>query len=335
MDLQDIIDYLYSAIDISKFRYKILEFEEDLELISGNFFISPNFSGLNCLMIFVEINKKNYSYLIDRKTLTYRKSQINLDSINFFPINLKLDRSIYYGTVFDGILIQQKTKRTFVITDVYQFRGKNLEDDKLNSKLINIKTYLNNVYNPSMGDIELLINKINDITYIEKLVITDIPKYKTLPIRGIVFHPEVSGTKLIYLFNNKIKSEEPKAETKKPKIRLICKTDEPVIITFEMRKTNIPDVYKLFLIEKIKRSGKDILMCRKMDIAYIPTKQCSFMCRELVKMSPNGKVLMKCKYDIEKEKWIPIEKDITKKIPSFISEIETKMDVLEDFSDNE
>lgn len=334
--MQDVIDYLYSVVNISKFRYKILEFEEDLDLISDNYFLSPNFSGLNCLMIFVEINKKNHSYLIDKNTLKYRRSHVVLEDVKSYPINVKLERTIYYGSVFDGILVQQKNKKLFIITDVYQFRGKNIEDEKINLKLMNIKTYFDSVYNPSSSnDIEISINKLYPITHIEKMVTVDIPKNKTIPIRGIVFYPEISDTKLIFLFNNKIKSDEVKKEVRKPKIRLICKTDEPVIITFEMRKTNIPDVYKLFLIEEIKREGKKVLMCKKIDIAYIPTKQCSFMCRELIKMSSNEKVLMNCKYDKEKEKWVPIGKETTKKIPSFVSEIEAKMDIIEDFSDND
>ena len=52
------------------------------------------------------------------------------------PINIKLDNSIYNGTIIDGIFIKHDKKREkfYVITDLYLFRGVSTEKDKINMK---------------------------------------------------------------------------------------------------------------------------------------------------------------------------------------------------------
>jgi len=384
MENIDIINFIYTNVDLSKFRFKLLENEDDLKLLGENFQVSPNFSGLNCLMVFLKIKKNKYSVLIDRKTLNYKRALVKIENVHIIPFNLELDDSIYNGSIFDGTYITQQNRKVFIITDVYYFRGENIENDKLSNKLININAYFNSNYSvlEKKNELEIMTNKIDPIVKAEKLIKELIPKIKTLPIRGIVFYPEISGTKLIYLFNselkfnrfekndktkfneikhieinneikhNEIKHDEIKYDEikhdeikhkeinndkiehikeEKKKVRYISKTDDEIIITFEMRKTSMPDVYNLYLIDDKNELKKKIL--KKIDIAYIPTKQCSFMCRELIKQNILERLLMKCKFDTEKEKWIPVEKNNINKIPSTINEIEDKMEVIEEIEE--
>jgi hypothetical protein len=96
-----------------------------------------------------------------------------------------------------------------------------------------------------------------------------------------------------------------------------------------MRKTDITDVYKLFAVEKINKDGKEILRTNKMGIAYIPTDKCSTLCKTLTSTKPT-RLLMKCQFIQEKNKWMPIEEETKAKIPSLITEIEKKMDIIEE-----
>src|SRR5947207_5256190 len=93
---QQLINYIYSTVELSNFNYKLLEYEADLNLLTKDkYFVSANYSGSNCLLIFVKIKERFFSYLVDRKTLTYNKNSINLDNIKIIPVNIKLDESIY------------------------------------------------------------------------------------------------------------------------------------------------------------------------------------------------------------------------------------------------
>ena len=395
---QQLIDYIYSVIDISKFKYKLLEVYDDLQsLKTAKYYISGNYTGPNCLMVFTRNKDRFYSFIVDRKTLSYKQSQINIDNVNMNPIELGLDESVYDGTIIDGILSQTDDKKVYIITDLYMFRGEDMTHEKVKYKLINIKKYLDTYINTDthINNITVTVNNLYEIGEIKNLVYKVIPQTKQLPVRGIAFYPDISGTKLIYLFNKTTQHQPPDChkqydnqydkharnsqgynhrdkympteqftqqryqqhnqhnetpgsfqkqysnnannnnssddlitQPSKTKYRYICKTTEPVIITFELRRTEQYDVYKLFLIFPCNNDGKNILKTKRFGIAYIPTIECSKMCKNLTVTT--GKVLMKCKYDDAKEKWIPIEPDTKKKCPDYVSTLEEKMDIVID-----
>lgn len=399
---QQLIDYIYSMVDISKFKYRLLEVHDDLQLLTtAKYHISGNYTGPNCLMVFTRNKDRYYSFLVDRKTLSYKQSQLNIDNVVMNPIELGLEESIYDGTIIDGILSQTEDSKVYIITDLYIFRGEDLTREKVKYKLINIKKYLDTYINQdnNINSITVTVNNLYDVCDIKNLVYKVIPQTKQLPVRGIAFYPDLSGTKLIYLFNKVTSTHETQKPFVKPygnndstfkynqsdkrpqrvisntkisdtyspdtkypdtiqhkdsthnfgksysnngssnsspddtqpsktKYRYICKTSEPVILTFEIRRTEQFDVYKLFLVSPCNEGGKNVLKTRRFGIAYIPTLACSKMCKDLT--ITTGKVLMKCKYDDIKEKWIPIEPDKTKKCPDYVSTLEEKMDVIMD-----
>jgi hypothetical protein len=207
---EQLVNYIYKVIDISRFKFELLQYENELhQLTERKYFLSVNFSGSNCLLIFTKIKDTFYACLIDRKTLSYNRQKVNINDVITFPINLKLDKDIYNGTIFDGIFIQGKT-RTFVITDVYFFKGQDFTLSKLDSKLLTIKSYLHSNYNENdkNNNLVLTVNKLFPLDEIENVVKKEIPTMKNFFVRGIAFYPEKSGTKLIYLFSNEAKSTE-------------------------------------------------------------------------------------------------------------------------------
>lgn len=403
---QQLIDYIYSIVDLSKYKFTILKTPDDLPLLQTNkFHISGNYAGVPSLLVFTTNKGRTYSFMVSKKMLSYRKSQINIDTIIFDPIEVGLDEHIYDGTIMDGIVLQNDPQepKTFIIADMYYFRGEDVTHDKLKYKLIQIKKYLDACLNQdkNLNNITLTVNNLYDISEIDTLANKIIPR-SVLPIRGITFYPDVSGMRLIYLFNDEQHSierttfspssgtsqmqrelsfraprrtmgqprqyyeqsrdvtethgtgsmcyanpnrlgESPREFTQTPisgkdyadksvKVvkRYVRKQDitEPIILTFELRKTEQSDVYKLLLVAKQNEDGKTILKTRNIGIAYIPTISCSRMCRDVTMI--NGRALVKCQYDDEKEKWIPIESDTKKKYPDLIDVLELKMDLIID-----
>lgn len=63
-----IIDYLYSKLDLSKYRYIMLNNIQKLKFLHDNeHYVSPNFKGYNYLLIMLTINNNQYCVAIDRK----------------------------------------------------------------------------------------------------------------------------------------------------------------------------------------------------------------------------------------------------------------------------
>lgn len=341
-----LINYIYKTIELSNYKYKLLETEDDLEYLTNTdsdntmpkkYYVSANFTGTNCLLVFCKMRERNYSYLIDRKTLTFTQNQLDYDKVNLIPVDINLDNSIYNGTIMDGVIIRNdKIKdKFFVMTDVYYFRGHDMSKDNMNHKLMNVTTYLdNNLKLDKSNTINLTVNKLYEIEELETLINEDIPKTKGYHVRGISFYPEISGTKLLYIFqqNQKVKSSVEETKEEKRITKYVSKSDESIKAVFDMRKTDIPDVYKLFLVETIKdiKTNKTQLKTKNMGIAYIPTTEISKLCKEIYKESTTNRALVECKFDHNKNKWTPRKQIKDMKIPTNISEIENKFEIIEE-----
>jgi hypothetical protein len=318
---QQLIEYIFNTIDVSKFKYELLQFESELsQLLKQKYYISANFSGYNCLLVFTKIHDRYFSVIIDRKTLSYNISKVDISKVKITNINLKLDLSIYMGTIFDGIYIINKNNKLFIVTDVYYFRGQDFTNTHLNTKLLTVFTYLQSNYNANDNENNLLItaNKVYELKDIEHLVNTTIPKSKDIPIKGICFYPEISGTKLIYLFGNEnkiVETEKVIVKSDEEKHKFIPKKD--VEYVFEMKCTPNADVYDLNVVEIEERNNKKLLKRVFVDIAYIPNISRSKWCTNMLKDKKS--ILVKCKYYIDKSKWEPVEIS-DRKYPSLITD---------------
>jgi hypothetical protein len=338
---QNIIDYIYTNINLSELKYHILEYTSDLDLLKEHtHYISANFSGLNYLLVFLKIQDTNHTYLVDRKTLCYNKKQLNINLVKMITVSIKLEQNIYNGTIFDGIIYNNN--KSFIITDVYTMRGKNMLLDRLNHKINNVVSYLTDkMKDDKTNNLKLSVNKLYELSDI-KTLLQDIKKIQTHNIRGIAFYPEISGTKLIYMLDNLDRNinttKSPDTDntnahnqTYKPKtqIRYVCKNKNDIYATFELRQTKNIDVYKLYLLETKIKNDKKIMIGKNMGIAYIPTIECSQMCINLF-TNPNKNIFMRCKFVRDINKWMPIEQDNNASRPTNITELEDLINVIED-----
>lgn len=345
-----LIEYIYSKLDISKFRYELLQHSNDLEqLKKQKYYLSANFTGKNCFLVFTTYKNKYYQYLVDRKTLSYNKNKNDISKIYLKNVNIRIDPSIYIGTIFDGIYTTSpKGYESFVITDIYYFMGKPYSDIPLDTKLFTIRKYLeSNLKQKDANNIlKLNINILYDISKIKYFINNILPlqeKNSGLVIKGICFYPEMSGTKLIYLFDNENKQNDKQINNHQPekndnedekiiKYKYIPKNKELITAVLEMKLTDMPDIYKLYAVDKITRDGKVLYKRKYMGIASVPNIQKSLWCKELLSKSTN--ILVNCRYDIGKNKWEPLAHELKERIPTLLSEIEKKMDLIECSSDS-
>ena len=78
-NMKKVIDYVYNNVQVQKYKYTILEKEDDLQLLRKNkYYAAPNYNGTYCLFVFLKIMDRHYSVLIDKKTLSYDREKMTL-----------------------------------------------------------------------------------------------------------------------------------------------------------------------------------------------------------------------------------------------------------------
>lgn len=312
-----LMDFLYDNLDLYKFNFKVLEQDSDIKYIKSDQLVSPNYNGSNCLMIFTRMENKYYSFMIDRKSLSFSREQINMENIKIIPVSVRLNKDIYNGSIFDGIILSNsESENIFMINDIYMFRGEKNIDSDLKYKIIHLNAYLDRYYikDNAMNNITLQVNKYYSLNNISKVI-----DMISNNIKGMAFYPKQSGTKYIFLYSNGVKKTVPDAPTHMPKIEttnLFINIRDKSKAVFEIQKTDKTDVYKLFLLQK---TDKKKLKVKKIGLAYIPTKKCSILCNKI--LENKDKTLVSCEYNKDKAKWIPIDTPVTMKRPNLISEV--------------
>lgn len=368
-DLQkQLVGTIFSLNNISKFRYEQIQYESHLsKLFRNKFFASINFCGTSCLLVFTKISGKFYAFTVDRSTLSYNFNKVDYSTIKMELRNLRLDATIYSGTIFDGILIKTHGKEdTFVISDVYNFKGADYTTTRLEDKLESVRDYLKDNYDESQieNNLRLVLNRIYPIEKTGYLVEKVMPSVKEFKYRGICFYPEISDCKQIFLFNNEDKTnhKEPRdtIDTQKPKeppkqreqreqqelpkqrdrrepreqkdtnkeIKFVNTTGKDVIVTLEVRVTGNPDVYNLFCVDRVIEDGKRMLKRKFLGIAFIPGIETSHKLGRIFNNTETKGILMRCKFNDKKCKFEPQEIDHDAKIPTLLADID--LDQMED-----
>jgi hypothetical protein len=367
---ESILDYLYNRIEIGDHKYTIIKNVGDIyELKNDRYYVSGNSCGINSIIIFMKKNNNYYSYLIDRRSISYNRQSLNKAKVRFTEIKLSVDLKIYDGTIIDGILIDNdankislknnnitndNSKMLFMVTDVFVLNGKSIINMNYKKKMYLMNDIINkSVEDNTKNNIELFISQPYELNQISSLFQENIyNNTKKYNIKGIAFYPELSGSKLIYIFdkndekikeelfkgidnidNNLLKIEKDIEEKEINNIdkKIIYKYEikdieniNEIILNLEMKKTLINDVYKLYAIFNYKNK----YIKKKIGIAYIPTFIMSLKCKNLFLNKEN--IIMKCL--LINNKWIPIEESDIKKID--IINLDTRFKVIEEILEN-
>lgn len=344
---EEIVSYIYEKLgDLSKYNFEIIDNENQLsKFITNKYFLTHNYYGKNSFLIFVKIKGRYYSCVIDRRTMSYDKSKLNLQKLDIIHFNVDVNEKIFDGSIFDGTYNKVNNDHVFTISDIFYFNGEDYRKTNYDFKMTELKLYLDDIGSHIVSK-KFRINKryelnleLNEYTTIQN--IRDFTE-KKVHSRGLCFYPEETGTKLIYNFNHNSnkKAELPKTNNfinkKTPKLIKVVftsKSSEPVYAVLQMKTTSIPDNYKMFALEEIDCDGYVKHKKFGMDIAYIPDIDKSIWCKDITNNSPKGTVMVKCLWVNEKKKWMPIELS-NQKLPTSMNEIRKDLLEIED-SDSE
>lgn len=298
-----IINYIKDSLDTSKLVYDIINTEDKLGEITSEYEMLPNYNGINCFMVFLRKDRKYYSYIVDRRCIN---SNIDISLININRVRVRGDMNIYRGTIFDGIYIT-KDRNTFILNDCYRLCGDDLTNFTMRNRNINVSSYLKYKVNQDsmLSDVHIEMNQIINLRDIQKLVNMEFELFMSNYIKGIDFYPKRLGKKLVFLYSQILTTNVEEKEEE-----IIIPTEMDGI--FEMKATDIVDVYKLYLL--VKQNGK--IKKKNVGNPFIGSMEDSKKWRELV---GSGKIKVHCIYNETKNKWIPIEE--TEERPYYYNEI--------------
>ncbi len=309
-----IIDYIFSIIELSKYRYNMLENIQQLNYLKINeHYVSPNFKGFNYFLLFykfkdnIQKNKESsYCIAIDKKNLSYHKKTIDIKKVFMFRIKFFASSSIFMGSLFDTKLI----KDIMLIKDCYYLMGNNICDMEMNEKLIYLDSIIANQFHKDYcPNFKLKINKLYKYNMLEEIVKKIIPSCD-LEITGLIFYPFKSGVS--YIFTEKAIGDKNPINQNNTKIvsndsynmihqikdfllnRSYSYENNGIKKTLIIEPTSIPDVYNLY---ENNDNNKD-----KLGIAHIPNYKVSTYCRENIK----DKVKCLCIFYKQFNKWIPL-----------------------------
>jgi hypothetical protein len=317
-----VIDYLYSKLDLSKYRYIILNTITKLQFLKENeHYVSHNFKGLNYFLILVTINNIKYSVIIDRKKLSYHKQQLDIKHVEVLEIKLNISDCLFDGTIFDGKIINTNNNYIFLIQDCLYMMGNSLKDMKMNNKI----NYLDSIIklhfkkNTITDDKNLIENKnlccLNFYFKLNKLynygnlkdLIQNLDKINSENsniISGIIFYPKLSGINVIHIEKKVEKYEQNNIIENKSyniihnyvdflKSRTYSYEQNHKKKILWLNKSIVPDVYDISETENSEKMG----------IALIPNLKISHLCDNLIQEKP---LSFECIYCTKFKKWIPI-----------------------------
>ena len=306
-----VVDWLYSKLDLSKHRYVILNNVQKLKSLQEDIhYVSPNFKGYNYLLLMLTLESKNYCVAIDRKKLSYHKSQLDMKTIQVMRLHMNTTEAIFRGTVFDGKLIQTNNKCIFLIQDCFYLMGNKILDMEMKQKMNHIdsimKTHFVTNPKPYCHNFEFKLNRLQTYDELEEMI-------KTMPTlsigtNGIIFYPPKSGITILHI-EKKVEKVEINSVNKEVieqksyhiindfldflKSRTYSYETTAKMKQFLLSRTEIPDVYDI----AEKEYGD------KLGIALIPNLKISQMCDDIIK---DDAVKFNCIFSTKFKKWIPL-----------------------------
>lgn len=305
-----VIDYLYNTLNLSKYRYVMLNNIQKLKFLQETeHYVSPNYKGHSYFLIFMTIQNRQFCVLLDRKKLSYHKNQVDLHHLYITKVIVNTNSNMFSGSIFEGKIVQKDNNYCFLIQDCFCLMNKKLIDMEVNQKML----YLNDIVKENLAgnsvcnNFSFKLNKLYKYNDLPELIEKIIPLCG-IESSGIIFYPKISGNSIIHIDKKpeKINIDSTQTEvveaksydliynfTNFLKSRVYSYEKESKHKILLLSKTSIPDVYEI-------HNKKDE---PKLGIAHIPNLKISHYCANNI-INPFTKV--NCVYNHDFDKWIPL-----------------------------
>ena len=144
------------------FNEEIEYYDNDRKIIkSKKYYLSANSCGINSILVFLKKDGEYFSYLIDRRSISYNRQTLNRSQVRITEIKLSVDLKLYDGTILDGIIIDSdsniignnnlisgstnSSKINFMITDIFVLGGKSLITMDYKKKNVHNNVYVRKI----------------------------------------------------------------------------------------------------------------------------------------------------------------------------------------------
>ena len=263
----------------NKATYESLNRTNISNIIENPYLVSFDIKGHDFILFLTTVRGKKYCLFIEKKTE---------NDIKIYSVKFRFDSDLYDGTIFEGKLtMNNKECWIFLINNIYCERGNILTNQTFSQRLNRISTILKTKY------------KYDDFMNVCHIQITSFFLYHHVEMikkdskKKLLFTPEYRNqTTYRYYLDESVKE-----------VKNVNKSD----MVFEIRKTDLPDVYELWYYKNNKMV--------KNSIATISTMKTSLFVRKLFENNKKS-IYVLCKYrdTFNIKGWIPYEESTKNKI---------------------
>ena len=288
---KEVLTYFFDRINYYEYRYLMIKSIDDLKKNEKNIeYVIPHIKGESYFLIFGSFNRKDVSFMIEKKKLKFNLDQCDINNIKILQCNYKSTPKTYIGSIFDGRMINSHPNNIFLIQDCYYLDGIKMNAWKLEKKIDYIDEYISK----NMKESNLKIRKVDliaDIVELDKKISTS-----KVDINGYIFLQGRSGVSYIFIDNNNFsKNNELSIEQINDNkfIESVANNDANNDTVFLLKKDAKPDIYHIYDKEN-----------NLIHFASIPDTKTSQLCYEALKNKDSA--YFKCEMDSRWKRYKPI-----------------------------
>lgn len=269
---QKILRYL-STYNIKNTNINELSKDNEIDYIVNNdYIVCPQIRGTRSWFIIKKFDDCYYA-------VTFPKKIHKNTNIVVYPIELSLKKTLYDGTIMEGMCHKYKNERYMIVDDVYLLKNENQLIFSKNDRLDKLTDVLNDsVTHTNMHHLyvsqRFKLTRFDLIDLYEKIKLDN-------RIESLVFFPNILGKPLF----------------KYTIVEADMIDDVVRYNSFIMKKTTLPDIYHLYVSDTTLSYS----------IASVPDQHYSKLYRKWFKNSDGKDIYVKCKMNNNDEQlWIPI-----------------------------
>jgi len=288
---KEVLTYFFDRINYYEYRYLMIKTIDDLKKNEKNIeYVIPHIKGEPYFLVFGSFNRKDISFMIEKKKLKFNIDQCDINDIKILQCNYKSTPKTYIGSIFDGRMINSHPNNIFLIQDCYYLDGIKMNAWKLEKKIDYIDEYISK----NMKESNLKIRKVDliaDIVELDKKISTS-----KVDINGYIFLQGRSGVSYIFIDNNNFsKNNELSIEQINDNkfIESVANNDANNDTVFLLKKDAKPDIYHIYDKEN-----------NLIHFASIPDTKTSQLCYEALKNKDSA--YFKCEMDSRWKRYKPI-----------------------------